>query len=94
MMPYINKEARNELSADGRSIATDYVLAALALNAGELNFQLTEKCLEYLSGVYNYEKLNAVMGALECCKLEMYRRMVVPYEDKKIKENGDVYPNV
>jgi len=32
-----------------------------------------------------------VIGALEACKLEFYRRAVVPYEDKKIKENGDVY---
>jgi hypothetical protein len=34
---------------------------------------------------------NDVIGALECCKLELYRRMVAPYENTKIKENGDVY---
>lgn len=31
------------------------------------------------------------LGALECCKLEFYRRVAVPYEDGKIKTNGDVY---
>jgi len=31
------------------------------------------------------------MGALEGAKLEFYRRVVVPYEEKKMKENGDVY---
>ncbi len=35
---------------------------------------------------------NAVVGALECAKLELYRRMVAPYENGKIAENGDVYP--
>tara|TARA_Y100000296_G_C5178378_1_gene261563 strand:+ start:2143 stop:2556 length:414 start_codon:yes stop_codon:yes gene_type:complete len=32
-----------------------------------------------------------ILGAVECAKLELYRRAVVPYEKKKIKENGDVY---
>ena len=31
------------------------------------------------------------MGALECAKLELYRRVAAPYEDVKIMENGDVY---
>lgn len=33
-----------------------------------------------------------VRGAIECCKLELYRRAVVPYENGKRLENGDVYP--
>jgi hypothetical protein len=32
-----------------------------------------------------------VVGALEACKLEFYRRVVTPYEENKMKENGDVY---
>jgi hypothetical protein len=27
---------------------------------------------------------------LECCKLELYRKIAAPYEDIKIQENGDV----
>jgi len=38
-----------------------------------------------------YSDLNGAIGALEACKLEMVRRMVNPYEDKKISESGDVY---
>lgn len=30
-------------------------------------------------------------GAIECAKLEFVRRVVSPYEDQKILENGDVY---
>ena len=29
--------------------------------------------------------------ALECAKLELYRRLAAPYEDEKRKETGDVY---
>jgi hypothetical protein len=31
------------------------------------------------------------ISALECAKLELYRRQLAPYEDKKCAENGDVY---
>ena len=46
-----------------------------------------------LIGTYphNYEQLNAIIGVMECTKLEFYRRVVVPYEDRKMEENGDVY---
>lgn len=59
---------------------------------GELNYLITRICLRYLRhGQLSYERLNAVIGALESAKLEMYARQVRPYEDKKIGENGDVY---
>jgi len=32
-----------------------------------------------------------VMGSLETTKSEVYRRLIAPYEDKKIKQNGDVF---
>jgi hypothetical protein len=35
--------------------------------------------------------MNEIVGALECCKQEFIRRKLNPYEDKKIKENSDVY---
>ncbi len=34
---------------------------------------------------------NALIGVLESAKLELYRRMIAPYEDVKMKENGDCY---
>lgn len=63
-----------------------------AENAGELNYQLTCVILEYVrKHGMKYQTLNDVIGALEGAKLEFYRRQVAEYEDKKIKENGDVY---
>ena len=37
-----------------------------------------------------YDVGNKLIGALECVKLEFYRRMVVPYEVNKEVENGDL----
>jgi len=39
----------------------------------------------------SFRRLNEAIGALECTKLEFYRRMVAPYEDKRCEENGDVF---
>jgi len=44
-----------------------------------------------ISAVNNYADYNEVMGVLECVKQELYRRLIVPYENKKKEENGDVF---
>jgi len=62
------------------------------LTAGELNYLFTRIIDRQLDNA-NYARYNELIGALECCKLELYRRMIVPYEDKKKKDNGDVYDN-
>lgn len=82
-MPYIEKRNRADLAERNFPPHT----------AGELNFVITSVCLEYVEEkVASYEAFNAAIGALECAKLELYRRMVAPYEDAKMAENGDVYP--
>lgn len=60
--------------------------------SGDLNYALTETLIGYLKreGV-SYEAINDCLGALEGAKLEFYRRVAVPYEEKKRLENGDVY---
>jgi hypothetical protein len=62
-----------------------------AQDTGELNFQITCLVKRFLGNKPNYAKFNEAVGVLECAKLELYRRMVAPYEDTKITENGDVY---
>lgn len=57
---------------------------------GDLNYLLTMICLKYLGTKPNYQRYSEVVSALECAKLEFYARRVRPYEDEKIKENGDV----
>lgn len=82
-MPYIGQENREKLIPK---------IELYAQNAGELNFQLTSVVIEYLKhNGRTYKQINDIVGALEACKLEFYRRIVSHYEDKKIGENGDVY---
>jgi hypothetical protein len=80
-MPYITQTAR-EVLADGGVIQT----------AGELNYEFTQVIRRYLEvhGL-SYRVFNDIVGALEGAKTEFQRRVVAPYEDQKIKENGDVY---
>lgn len=60
---------------------------------GELNYVLTRVVHRHLQNHgRRYAQINDVMGALECAKLELYRRIVAPYEDTKVVENGDVRP--
>lgn len=81
-MPYIDKEARLELDTLMRDPKT----------AGELNYLITDICKYYFKTCgSNYQTINDIVGALESAKLEFYRRVVSPYEDIKIKQNGDVY---
>ncbi len=82
-MPYILKHRRAQLRAYSEVPDLD--------TAGELNYWFTQTISSYLGKEYNYQKINYVIGALEGAKMEFYRRVVVPYEDKKIQENGDVY---
>jgi len=81
-MPYIDQDTRNRLAFD--TVAPS--------SAGELNYAITRLVLKRLGAQPRYEDFNAAIGALECAKLELYRRMISPYEDKTIVENGDVYP--
>ena len=80
-MPYIRQELREQLDDGG-----------LPDNEGELNYVITGLLDDYLSAYgLNYTNLNALVGVLECAKLELYRRIVSPYEDEKLETNGDVY---
>lgn len=82
-MPYIKQADRPFVEP---------VTARPAQNAGELNYQFTVLAKQYVRfhGI-SYQRLNDVKGALQGALAEFDRRVVAPYEDTKIQENGDVY---
>jgi hypothetical protein len=81
-MPYIDPDIRDELlGPDKRPPETP----------GELNYLLASTCDDFIGDEYSYMKLNDVIGVLECVKLEVYRRIVAPYEDNKLDYNGEVF---
>ncbi len=80
-MPYIKQGRRDVLLNHEEYPVT----------AGELNYVLTAAIHRYWAFGRSYATINDIVGALEGAKLEFYRRIAAPYEDEKIKENGDVY---
>lgn len=82
-MPYVKQARRGELKVTVLGIPND---------PGELNYVLTQVIEDYrLIHGDKYATFNDIMGALEGAKAEFYRRIVAPYEDHKVNENGDVY---
>lgn len=89
-MPYIKKDRRTEL-VDFKRMGID-VKSREVSTSGELNFVITSILCDYLNKYgLSYATINDIVGVLECAKIEFYRRIASPYEDKKIEENGDVY---
>lgn len=91
-MPYIKIEERNlidplldPLLKQLRQDAEDCVLGP-----GAFNYVITKLCDAFVGDCKCYDNYNTVIGFLEACKLEYYRKVVSLYEDKKIKENGPV----
>ena len=80
-MPYIKQDRRDVLD----------LTETAPSNIGELNYVLTRIVMEYLPRNYKYDDLNAVWGVIGLVQSEFWRRVIVPYEKEKEKENGDVY---
>lgn len=84
-MPYIKKTDRIKFNDPANEIAYQ------AECAGDLNYAITVILHLYLKrkGV-KYANINELIGMMECCKMELYRKVGGPYEDLKITQNGDV----
>ncbi|KUJ95787.1 MAG: hypothetical protein PWR24_1732 [Desulfonauticus sp.] len=84
-MPYIKKERRKLFDSFLKEIAKNVE------SEGELNY-----CIYKLSSLViekigeSYANLSMCSSAMEHAKLEWYRKKLVPYEEKKILENGDI----
>ena len=60
-------------------------------NAGDLNYKIHTIIGKYVKdNGESYSTYNEIIGALECVKMELYRRGTAKYEDKKRGENGDI----
>lgn len=83
-MPYVSDERKKQL----------LTYEAGELTPGDLNYAISMTAIEYLKTKpkISYALLNEVWGAMTLAAEEFKRRMIDPYEDKKIGENGDIYP--
>ena len=81
-MPYIPTAARAAMLDRAMKPTT----------AGEFNYLISVVANDYIARYgKSYDTINALIGVLECAKLELYRRIAAPYEDVKIVANGDVF---
>lgn len=91
-MPYIKEEFRKELNTHIDDFANKIIELHQKHNQtrdGLLNYSLT-RLFNQVYADARYHDLNELIGMLECCKLEYYRKYAAPYEDLKEKENGAV----
>ena len=85
-MPYIKPERRPQLDAFIEAIEP----ALETMEDGDLNYLISSMLWIRFQRNKGYRMINAIVGVLECVKLEFYARMARPYEEEKIVENGDI----
>ena len=84
-MPYIKRERRKILDAHLEECA------AKIETKGELNYCIYKLATLLIGRIgESYDKLSMCSSAMEHAKMEWYRRRLVPYEERKIEENGDI----
>ena len=93
-MPYINEKDRDKITQfvdNGGDVEEHLIRYEKIEIAGELQYAMALIFQEYvITRGMSYQTCNDIMGALAGAQMEFYRRNVASYEDKKIKENGDV----
>lgn len=93
-MPYIKPEQRELLDPLINDLAK--TITAIEHSSAEsqwpglLNYAVTRLAVKLLP-VLNYNSMSRMHGVLADVPMEWYRRMMAPYEDEKIAQNGDVY---
>lgn len=91
-MPYVKQNNRKFVDSDIECLADKFRNCFGHLDTGTANYIITRLILLMLkpNGGWSYESLSDVIKTLECSKLEITRRILNNYEDRKIFENGDV----
>ena len=87
-MSYIKKEQRPTIDQLINPLIEHLKSLPLEDQDGSLNYAVT-KIVKHLYPL-KYFHLNRALGVLTAITQELYRKVIGPYEDTKISENGDV----
>ena len=79
-MPYLTQKAREAVEGRGVQSAGDFCYVICAL-ADEIIVDQGK----------SFQTMSQIIAEIECAKLELYRRLLAPYEDEKCEANGDVF---
>jgi hypothetical protein len=94
-MPYIKQKFKDKIDESIHALVDDIEQCCKdddrdALK-GVLNYTITSILLAtFTKHGISYSKFADVIGTLECSKLEIYRRAIASYEDRCIRNNGDI----
>jgi hypothetical protein len=90
-VPYISRHERPHFAAaiaaaHGSLLTTHHV-------PGNLNYLISRIVDDYVHTVVKpgYADFAEVISTLAAVQMEFYRRVVVPYEEKKLEANGEVF---
>jgi hypothetical protein len=89
--PYLDQEIEalaQAIAKNSRDTVEDYSAART------LEYALTKticRVVKLKFGTVSYRAISVFLGVLESMKLEFYRRVAVPFEDKQKSINGDTY---
>ena len=89
-MPYIKESVRKYYKPIAQiAAATFYNYGSVR---GNLNYFIFKTFIELRKKgmCNNYVGISGFLAELHECECEIRRRYLIPHEDKKIKENGDV----
>lgn len=80
LMPYIRKSLR-------------VVARETPVDAGELTFAIQQSIKAYLDvqNEVRFQHYCTAFGALVCAGIDLAHRKLLPYEERKREENGDVW---
>jgi hypothetical protein len=82
-MPYIKQENRPI-----KDKVVEQMVESEVQVDGDLNYILFKYCKYHYP--HSYNNLKNFCGELRQCATEIERKILGPYEDEKIQENGDV----
>ncbi|MBI2617280.1 hypothetical protein HYW55_04055 [Candidatus Gottesmanbacteria bacterium] len=87
-MPYIEKSERPKVDSLVSPLITYLQSLPVEKQDGTVNYAVT-KIVKHLYP-QKYFHLNRALGVLTAITHELYRKIVGPYEDTKISQNGEV----
>lgn len=88
-MPYIQQEKRPAVDTAIAPLIAHLRSLPMEEQDGALNYAVTKVVRQVYPKKYFH--LNRALGVLTAIMQELYRRIIGPYEDEKISENGDVH---
>jgi hypothetical protein len=90
-MPYITQDRRTHISAQGNDLIKYFTNLPLNQLLGELNYLIFRIVKSWINkNGKKYSRFASIIGTLECCKTEIYRKLIVPYEEGKEDKNGRI----